>query len=266
MRVDTIKGNYFIFFFCSKINNATPVCMLYTYPVLFKENQYTKMSSQDFFDNIIDPYEANFQKGKEDGRHAALQAGYNDGYQLGKLKSLEIGVELGYMSSVCTMILQNLEEQETVSVDNRSQVNNSTRIEEKSDEKVGVKHKTTNVEESILERKRKRLLDLLKAIEKFPKPETIFKRHGNDLEKVAHLYSPRTNQNDSNNNLCETDIVSTIQRLRAKFKAILVQNQISNLRLKDVMDNTDNIPSREDAHSSMNESSKKDAISRIDEW
>ncbi len=208
--------------------------------------------AQDLFDDIIDPYADTFQQGKEDGRKAAFQAGYNDGYQLGKLKSLEIGVELGYMSSICMMTLQHLEGKNEQTVDDNSQSN--------------------NVEESILERKRKiRLQDLMKAIEEFPKPETIFQKDDSDLMKEENSISKTQsiqNINGSSNNFGETDIVSTIQRLRAKFKAILVQNNLSYLRLKDVMDSVDNVKrSMGDSHeNSMNKATEGDVMSRIDEW
>ena len=218
-----------------------------------------KMSSKELFDEILDPYETTFQRGKEDGRQAALQAGYNDGYQLGKLKSLEIGVELGYMSSICTMMLHKIEKNDDqTSKDDGNIVFNSTQLRSQ-DLATTDDNKTMNLEKTILERKRKRIHDLLKAIEEFPKPETIFSRKDKAQEE-------NQSGDNENNYMGESDIVSTMQRLRAKFKAILVQHNMSHLRLKDVMDKA-NTSSRETTQrSDGGNQAEEEIISRIDEW
>ena len=228
------------------------------------------MSSQELFDEILDPYESTFQQGKEDGRQAALQAGYNDGYQLGKLKSLEIGVELGYMSSICMMILQKKtgeeRDQKSSSIDDGNSTLHSRQFKREELDLTIITttddHKTRNLEEkSILQqRKRKRIHDLLKSIEEFPKPETIFSIKERD-QKDNHSRNSESNYNY----MGDTDIVSFMQRLRAKFKAILVQHNMSHFRLKDVMDNA-NTGLRETSQQSDSNQAKEEIISRIDEW
>ena len=115
--------------------------------------------ADDLFHEIIDPYESAFEKGKEDGKKEALQHGYNDGFQLGKLKAFEIGIELGYMSSICRLTLQELEH------NGHSNGTNGNTIQGASvsaDTSIGTGAGTgAAVTISSFDRKRKRLMDLL---------------------------------------------------------------------------------------------------------
>jgi hypothetical protein len=249
--------------------------------------------AEDLFHDIIDPYESTIQNGREDGRNAGLQAGYNDGYQIGKLKAYEIGIELGYMSSICSMALQLLEKENKKDGGNgknngRNDGNNSGNNNDSTNKKLS--SFTTHYE-----RKRKRLMDLIDAIQAFPKPESIFNtrfdgeqnknndntdKNGNDdlaaVEKNISLhndieYDHNHDQIDSlhNKNVrnSDVDIVSIMQRLRAKFKTILVQLNLSHLRLKDVMDGSVKMEQRNNSTSNKNGGGRdQDIIDRIDEW
>lgn len=166
----------------------------------------------DLFQEIIDPHKSSFSKGKEDGRKAALQAGYDGGYHLGKLKALEIGIELGYMHSICTKVLHD--------IDNKST-------------NQGEEYRTNPT----IEKRRKRILDLIDGIKAFPKPETIFRKSHRKEDKDGDLMEeiPQTDCGVNEMN-ADVDIAATMQLLRAKFKTLLVQFDRSHLRLKTVMD------------------------------
>ena len=236
-----------------------------------KENQNEKNDNDDLFHDIINPYESSVQKGREDGRNAAFEAGYRDGYQLGKLKALEMGIELGYMSSICTMALTKMTKRYNGSEQQQDHISSTS--------------------SSNYERKRKRIMDLLDAIESFPKAEIIFQHctpkyedkveqeddnnneersstgHHNNIDDTT-LLSSSSREEIGNLKDVEMDIVSMMQRLRAKFKTILVQLNLSPLRLKDVMDNCNRL---DDSNNILmkqgNEiSDTKTMLDRIDEW
>ena len=156
----------------------------------------------DLFNDILNPYESSIQRGKEDGRQAALEAGYKDGYQLGKLKAFEIGIELGYMESICNMALTNL-----------TNHNNGNDIHQKhkggNNEDIVSSSSPTSSSSFNHERKRKRIMDMIDAIESFPKPDIIFQHYTqkhNDMEKdnndnseeEKRIYEKITNENGQN--------------------------------------------------------------------
>ncbi len=248
--------------------------------------------SDDLFHELIDPYESTFQKGKEDGKKAALQQGYNDGFQLGKLKALEIGIELGYMSSVCQMTLKEIENNYPKNKINVCDVLESNTIKGTLVGAVNGAGTST----SAIERKRKRLRDLLDAIEAFPRPETIFKHKnctgferddldlGDDEEEalqtltghdpLQQYYQQQQHQPTlrSTERSVDIDIVSMMQRLRAKFKTVLIQTNRNDLGLKNIMDqiNVDNSVTDDMKDGSKGEIKVKDQtmvkIGPIDEW
>ncbi len=186
------------------------------------------MKEQDLFQEIIDPYESSFQAGKEDGRKAALDSGYNEGYQLGKLKGLELGIELGYMTSICKAALQGLGDD--IISDDIMKVNDSKSCASSSVDIDGSNKTQHGDSDHDHERKKKRIKDLLDAIEAFPKPKEIFQnsRYIKTKENQEHV-----DVNSQNN---DADITSLMQRLRAKFKTVLVQLDLTNLRLQNIMD------------------------------
>jgi len=292
--------------------------------------------SDDLFHEIIDPYESSFAKGREDGKKAALQQGYNDGFQLGKLKALEVGIELGYMSSICKMALEEIENRYSIrtgtSINNASNglctstsTSTSTSTNMIQGTSVGAdiraatgtgsnsnsnSRSSGTGSSSSFERKRKRLVDLLDAIEAFPTPETIFKQRKN-VAKVEKEEDPSNKVQEGNGDgdgdgdtfgnekeaiqtdqeQCDTattttattttssakhsvdvDIVSMMQRLRAKFKTVLIQTNRSDLSLKNIMDRSkvqSNVMSAVQSDGKPERTTKDQAmieLGPIDEW
>ena len=112
----------------------------------------------DDWDSILDPYADSLQEGYHEGQQAGLQSGYNDGWHLGKIKALEIGIELGYMQSIASEALkQLLKERES---------------------KRGIANNTegdySNEADPQKERRIKKLKDFLESIQSFPNPDVIF--------------------------------------------------------------------------------------------
>jgi len=143
------------------------------------------------------------EHGRKEGRNVGLQSGYMDGYAIGKVKALEVGIELGYMKSIALILMES----------------------------------------GIVGRRKKKLQELLDAIESFPKPDELFsiKEEGKGVDANDDIDDNNTDANAENDTNGESytgekiDIMDKMQRIRAKFKTILVQMKIPHLTLKKVM-------------------------------
>jgi len=171
---------------------------------------------------LLDPYEESRKEGRAQGLEAGLRAGFRDGHTIGKVKALEIGIELGYMHSIAVSSLGIMR-----------------RTVEKDD---GDTENTTSI--LAAEKRIKKLQELLKSIECFPKPDEMF----TDRKEASTSQVGRPeieNGIDSDNSQDATqsmDIVDRMQRIRAKFKTILVQMKLPHLTLKKVMNTSGLIP------------------------
>jgi hypothetical protein len=186
----------------------------------------------DDWDSILDPYAESLQEGYHEGQQAGLQSGYNDGWHLGKIKALEIGIELGYMQSIASEALKKLlKERES---------KHSTTNETGGD--------YSNKADPQMERRIKKLNDFLESIQSFPNPDVIFSQISSvESEESERHYNDEKNKTDIEGiedelqavNISSAsspvDIVGKMQRIRAKFKTILVQMKMPSLTLKKVM-------------------------------
>ena len=102
------------------------------------------------------------------------------------------------------------------------------------------------------EKIRKRLIELLKAVDQFPSQDEMFARKCQPFpSSQQEIKSQPIIVNANVDNMRETnesdnclknqiDIVGKMQRLRAKFKLLTVQLKQPNLTLKRVMENATN--------------------------
>jgi len=181
----------------------------------------------DEWDSLLDPYQESLQEGYHEGRQAGLQSGYNDGWHLGKIKALEIGIELGYMQSIATKMLDSLLSESEF----RQEV-------ERGDPQT--------------ERKIKRLGDFLELVRSFSAPDDIFNSWENNsmnaINETAALNAHETKEGDNESRIdlggrkandppgsTQVDITEQLQRIRAKYKTILVQMKVPHLALKKVL-------------------------------
>lgn len=201
----------------------------------------------DDWDNILlNPFEEAIQKGKREGRNDGLKAGYNDGYHLGKVKALEIGVELGYMRAISVSILDDLL---SISTNENSQY---TPVENENNREM-----SQNSFEKI-QKRIQRIQDFLKQIEYFPSPDDLFCSSNQDHTVESSSNDDEDNSQDTNQNEVEPvsssiDIAQKMQRLRAKFKTILVQSKLPNFTLKKVMNENISEPSSAMSEMSLSE-------------
>ena len=153
-------------------------------------------NSQDAWDEIcVNPHQSNMELGRMEGREAGLRAGFNDGFALGRTKGIEFGMELGFIRGFLNT--------------------------------VEIKVRTSQDDAARNERLLQRVDGLRRAIDEFPGPDIMFANTMND--------DANDEKNDSESASKATDIVGSMQRIRAKFKVLTAQLKIPHFSLMQVM-------------------------------
>mmetsp|Transcript_4455 Transcript_4455/g.12398 ORF Transcript_4455/g.12398 Transcript_4455/m.12398 type:complete len:205 (-) Transcript_4455:45-659(-) len=172
------------------------------------------MDGVDFEDLCLDPYNDSLEKGRAEGHAAGLKSGFEDGRSLGRIKGLEIGIELGYMRGVAIAINKRVMsplEKETADTEGCGRA----------------------------EKVRKVLKELINAIDSFPSPDEMFADTG-DTSLLngtdGGVTGTMTRKEAMQPTQERPDIAGKLQRIRAKFKLLLVQLKLPQLSLKKVMD------------------------------
>lgn len=150
----------------------------------------------DWEDVCLDPHNGSLEQGKAQGREAGALAGFQDGRTLGQNKGLEFGLEVGFYHGVVSALV------------------------EESDNGFG-------------ERVRKSIHKLQEAIDAFPSPDEVFSNARDDSTMKAAL---ETSTSSSSKNVAggdlqehdsedpsKFDIIKKLQRIRARFKLLVVQ-------------------------------------------
>jgi hypothetical protein len=211
----------------------------------------------DDWDSLLNPYEESIQKGSKEGIEAGLKAGFDDGYHLGRVKALEIGFELGYMHSVASNALETL-----------SNLNNSSNNKDgdgggDGDNDVNNDDTGNTNSNSNHDRRITRLKEFIDLIQAFYSPDELFSTKKNpilnpiqdqeyvdgggaadthDAHEDAHEHPHEDGEeknpiNAHNKSLTQTpiDVTQKMQRIRAKFKTIVVQIKMPHLPLQKIM-------------------------------
>jgi hypothetical protein len=167
-----------------------------------------QQSSLDDWDDLcLDPHHSSFEAGQMEGRAAGELAGFRDGQALGQTKGLEFGMEIGFIRGV----LQALEEEEE-SISNKN---------------------------SISDRVRKSMQGLRQALADFPTPDQMLEQQA-ALQMKPHAHHDN-NSNDHDDDSedpssnTKLDILAKLQRIRARFKLLMVQLGMPQFSLKQVM-------------------------------
>ena len=177
------------------------------------------MDSIDFEDLCLDPYEPHRERGREEGRLSGLKTGFQDGKSLGLMKAIEIGVELGYMRGVAVAMGGAI-------------VSGLLEAQDRCDLDVGKRMKKI----------RKSLNDLVVAVDEFPSSDELFGlRFSGDASDDGFTGLPVKSQSPpikkkENPDNARVDISSKLQRIRAKFKLLIVQLKLPQLALRKIMD------------------------------
>lgn len=156
-------------------------------------------NSQDDWDEIcVNPHQSHMNAGRHEGREAGLQAGFKDGFALGRTKGIEFGMELGFIRGFINSV--------------------ESKIQSSSQEDVARN-----------ERLQKRVDDLRRAIDEFPSADSMFANTINDDVPNNEDDSETADASES------TDLMGSMQRIRAKFKVLAAQLKIPHYSLKQVM-------------------------------
>lgn len=159
----------------------------------------------ELFDNVIDPFQDIAIMERQAGRVAGSRAGYVEGHGIGRSKGWEIGLELGYIISFARAILDGY---------HQHQNDNVSETESRSHHR--------------LDRCLVLARELIKMVHEFPDPDSLLQN--NDSDVMQQLEAATGEGKDANHNNSETDTVasktsdvsSSIQRIRAKFKLFCV--------------------------------------------
>ena len=156
-------------------------------------------SNEVTWDNLcFNPHRQIQEEGRERGIKDGLISGYHEGYTIGRTTAISNGMEIGFIQGVL-LFLSDECSLSSILLD---------------DEKV--------------ERASKSIQNLQVAIDEFPSPDILIRRTTED--HMTH------NNNDDVNLNSEIDISNKLQRIRARFKLLMVQLGLSHVSLKSLMD------------------------------
>ena len=162
-------------------------------------------SNDDAWDNLcMNPHSQIQENGRERGGHDGSMLGYNEGYNIGRTTAISNGMEIGFIQGV----LAYLTDQSTLSA--------------------------LLIEDEKVERAQKSIQNLQIAINEFPSPDVLVPRMPHD-RTVLDEANVDDNGDDKNINT-NIDISNKLQRIRARFKLLMVQLGLSHVSLKQLMD------------------------------
>ena len=165
----------------------------------------------DWEDICLDPHHFSSEEGRAQGRQAGALAGFREGRALGQTKALEFGVEVGFYCGVVAALKGS----------NSWEDNASNRV-------------------------KKSLAQLQKALDDFPSSDQIFSsnRNSDDIlystnSQIPHEANKSDLENHSDDeNPTKLDILHEMQRIRARFKLLMVQLGNPQFSLKQVFDDS----------------------------
>ncbi|KAL3927756.1 MAG: hypothetical protein SGBAC_012951 [Bacillariaceae sp.] len=156
----------------------------------------------DWDDLCWNPHQESAQQGEISGSQAGRLAGFKDGKAMGQVKGFELGMEIGFIRG----FLEALEQDSTLEKNERIQ------------RSIDQLHKVLK-EESL-------------------QPDAIFQEN-NKLSAKAEA-GPLSQSQDSEQepvtDSSKVDVESKLQRIRARFKVLIVQLKLPQSSLKDCMD------------------------------
>ncbi|CAB9529229.1 expressed unknown protein [Seminavis robusta] len=182
-------------------------------------NSNTKDSDQaDAWDDLcVNPQQVALETGRQEGRQAGLVSGFNDGKTVGIVKGVEYGMEVGFVKGVVKELSDAL-----LALDNNNADNSNNRFGDAAK----------------VERIQNTLQSLTTLLDAFPSPQESFQGTG-----IVGQLNSASDDNDDEEALLSgkdgkssTDLEGHMQRIRAKFKLLMVQLRWNNFSLKAVMD------------------------------
>jgi flagellar biosynthesis/type III secretory pathway protein FliH len=162
----------------------------------------------DDWDNLcFNPHDAALAQGEKEGQAAGSLAGFNEGRGLGQTKGVEFGMELGFVRGVIKEI---------------------SNVEDRGEK---IQHS---------------LEELIRALDDFPSPDQMFEQVHQSVEEIIHDHDSEEHDHDSEEHDHDSEelvnrdeklnIPHKMQRIRARFKLLMVQLGQPHFSLKQVMD------------------------------
>ena len=194
------------------------------------------------FDDVIDPFEHIALTEREKGREAGRTSGYVEGRDIGLSKGWEIGLELGYIHGLASKLIDgchNLHQQQSEIKQNAQFDIDADADADAEDQNITSRGRSNQRLDRCLTISR----ELIEMVDSFPGPDQLLKQNLNisdefhsakdyDIGTKTHSKSDGddTLQEDFNgdsestkhNDTSNIDITASLQRIRAKFKLLLV--------------------------------------------
>lgn len=220
-----------------------------------KEEQVTGWDDDLLFDLAIDPFNQLASSEREAGRIAGRRAGYLEGLRIGRLKGWEIGLELGYVNSFATEVLNAHRYSQaeigvstlSLSAKSESGDEHDDQIDENREDSSQAAPKSGSVTRSShrIERCLTLARDLVKMISDFPDPETLLLQNDEDetenepSESSVDLDDDRNNHNTGD--FCLHSTISTKNRFDEGEQGSFHENETTGGRIsreKSLVDTT----------------------------
>lgn len=167
--------------------------------------EYENARNNDVWDSLCtNPHLKVQQDGRERGRQDGSIGGYNEGYNIGRTTALSNGMEVGFIQGVLLYLM--------------TEGSLSAILEE--NEKV--------------ERARKSIQLLQIALDEFPAPDTLIIDRSTENQTIGETNGDNNDNVDNINTA--NDISKKLQRIRARFKLLMVQIGLSHVSLQKLMD------------------------------
>ena len=186
------------------------------------------------WDNVaFDPHTVALAQGRHHGRRAGRAAGFRQGYATGRTTALEYSVELGFMRSFVTTYQQCSSGCCFVDI----------RDDDKKDDNDQDHHHRRRLQQQSMQQ-------LMTALDAFPTPAQVFRNvhdnNNNDCNAkgdVDQEENPNVKKDDGKDPV--TDVAAQMQRIRARFKLLLVQWGMPHVSLEQLfVTNHDSPPPR----------------------
>jgi hypothetical protein len=179
--------------------------------------------SDSLFDQVVDPFEQIAASERRNGQVAGRRAGYLEGRDIGRSKGWEIGLELGYIHSFASGLLDGCQE-------HTQQAN----VHTDSDESLPTDRSNKRLDRCLAISR-----ELIDMVNQFPDPDTLLqnydmdnirstKKNGEegvspDQESLCSDDEKRTSkESEMSVHVSSADVTFSLQRIRAKFKLLLV--------------------------------------------
>ncbi|KAL7477179.1 hypothetical protein ACHAW6_002994 [Cyclotella cf. meneghiniana] len=175
-----------------------------TIPSIERNESFTVNRDGSLFDDVIDPFEQIAISERRNGQIAGRRAGYSEGRDIGRSKAWEIGLELGYIHSFARHVLKNVHQQRL------DQINKpNDRFSKRLNRCLAISQ------------------ELKTLINQFPDPDSLFDRYQNIADNIdsnkKKFDDTSTDHFETGANVADVeDVTSSLQRIRAKFKLLLV--------------------------------------------